>query len=264
MPRFAANLSLMYAEHAFLDRFGAAARDGFAFVECQFPYDAPAAQIAQRLADHGLQQVLINTPIGRPGDRGIAALPGREDEFRRSFAEQALPYARALRCERIHVMAGTVPAGADRAAYRDTLLGNLQWAAPLAAAEGLTLLLEPLNPRDAPGYFYSRQAEAHAVVQALGAPNVKVQFDLYHCQVSEGDVAMKLREHLPTGRVGHIQFAGVPERQEPDIGELHHPYLFALIDELGWRTPIGAEYKPRGDTSAGLAWFQPYKKDRSS
>lgn len=264
MPRFAANLSLMYAEHPFLDRFGAAARDGFAFVECQFPYDAPAAQIAQRLADHGLQQVLINAPIGRPGDRGLATLPGREDEFRRGFRDLALPYARALRCERIHVMAGTVPDGADRAVYRDVLLHNLQWAAGLAAAEGLTLLLEPLNPRDAPGYFYSRQADAHAIVQSLAAPNVKVQFDLYHCQIAEGDVATKLRELLPTGRVGHIQFAGVPERHEPDVGELHLPYLFSLIDALGWSVPIGAEYKPRGDTSAGLAWFQPYKKDRLS
>ena len=264
MPRFAANLSLMYAEHPFLDRFGAAARDGFAFVECQFPYDAPAAQIAQRLAVHGLQQVLINAPIGRPGDRGIAALPGREDEFRRGFSEQALPYAHALRCERIHVMAGTVPAGAERAAYLDTLLRNLQWAAAECAAEQLTLLLEPLNPRDAPGYLYSRQADAYAVVQTLGAQNVKVQFDLYHCQIGEGDVAMKLREYLPTGRVGHIQFAGVPERHEPDIGELHHPYLFALIDRLGWSVPIGAEYKPRGATSAGLSWFHTCKKDRTS
>lgn len=259
MPRIAANLSLMYAEHAFLDRFGAAARDGFRFVECPFPYEAPAADIARRLRDHGLQQVLINAPPGRPGERGIAALPGRDDEFRRSFTEQALPYARALGCPRVHVMAGTVPADSDRAACGATLLANLRWAAPLAAAEGVTLLLEPLNPRDAPGYLYSRQAEAHAVVAELGAANVQVQFDLYHCQISEGDVAMKLRQYLPTGRVGHIQFAGVPERHEPDIGELHHPYLFALIDELGWRVPLGAEYKPRAATSAGLGWFNPYK-----
>jgi hydroxypyruvate isomerase len=260
MPCIAANLSLMYAEHPFLDRFGAAARDGFRFVECQFPYEAPAAEIARRLREHGLQQVLINAPPGGPGERGMAALPGREEEFRRGFAEQALPYARALACPRIHVMAGTVPAGAERAACGATLLANLRWAAPIAAAEGLALLLEPLNPRDAPGYLYSRQAEAHAVVAELGAPNVLVQFDLYHCQISEGDVATKLREYLPSGRVGHIQFAGVPERHEPDVGELHHPYLFALIDQLGWTVPLGAEYRPRGATSAGLGWFQPYKE----
>ncbi len=260
MPRFAANLSLMYTERPFLDRFAAAAADGFAAVECQFPYDEPAAVIAQRLAEHGLRQVLINGPPGRAGERGVAALPGREDEFRRSLLEQALPYARTLRCPRVHVMAGTVPDGVDRGACRDTLLRNLDWAARQAVAEGVTLLLEPLNPRDAPGYFYSRQAEAHALVGELGATNVQVQFDLYHCQIGEGDVATRLRQWLPGGRVGHLQVAGVPERHEPDIGELHYPYLFALIDSLGWREPIGAEYRPRGGTSAGLGWFTPYKE----
>lgn len=260
MPRFAANLSLMYAEHPFLDRFGAAAADGFRFVECQFPYAVPAAAIAQRLTEHGLTQVLINAPPGGAGERGLAALPGREDAFRRGFVEQALPYAHALRCPRVHVMAGTVPDGADSGACRDTLLHNLDWAARQAAAEGVMLLLEPLNPRDAPAYLYSRQAEAHAVVAALGAPNVAVQFDLYHCQVGEGDVAMKLRQWLPGGHVGHLQIAGVPERHEPDVGELHYPYLLALIDALGWREPIGAEYRPRAGTSAGLGWFQPYKE----
>ncbi len=260
MLRFAANLSLMYAELPFLDRFGAAAADGFRCVECQFPYGEPAEVIAQRLAEHDLKQVLINAPPGGAGERGLAALPGREAEFRRSIVEQALRYAHVLRCPRVHVMAGTVPDGADRNACRDTLLRNLDWAARQAAAEGVTLLLEPLNPRDAPGYFYSCQAEAHAVVAALGAPNVAVQFDLYHCQVGEGDVAMKLREWLPSGRVGHLQIAGVPERHEPDVGELHYPYLFALIDSLGWREPIGAEYRPRAGTSAGLGWFTPYKE----
>lgn len=262
MPRFAANLSLMYAEHAFLDRFGAAAADGFRFVECQFPYAESAAAIARRLADHGLQQVLINAPPGRAGERGLAALPGREEEFRCSLLEQALPYARALGCPRVHVMAGTVPEGADRDACRVTLLRNLEWAAHQAAGAGLTLLLEPLNPRDAPGYFYHRQDEAQAVVAELGAPNIKVQFDLYHCQIAEGDVATRLSQWLPGGRVGHLQIAGVPERHEPDVGELHHPYLFALIDSLGWQEPVGAEYRPRGATSAGLGWFQPYKDAR--
>jgi hydroxypyruvate isomerase len=259
MPRFAANLSLMYTEHSFLDRFGAAAADGFAAVECQFPYVAPADAIAQRLNDHGLAQVLINAPAGAEGERGIACLPGRADEFRRSITEQALPYALALRCPRVHVMAGTVPANVDRAQCTATLIANLAWAAPQAAAAGITLLLEPLNTRDAPGYLYQRQADAHAVVAAVGATNLKVQMDLYHCQIAEGDVAMKLRQYLPLGQVGHLQVAGVPERHEPDIGELHHPYLFALIDSLGWAGWIGAEYRPRGATSAGLRWFEPYR-----
>lgn len=260
MPRFAANLSLMYTEHAFLDRFAAAAADGFRAVECQFPYAVAAAEMAQRLTDRGLEQVLLNAPPGRAeaGERGIACLPGREDEFRRGFVEQALAYAQATRCPRVHVMAGTVAPGASRQALRATLLKNLEWAAKQAASAGVTVLLEPLNARDAPDYFYQRQADAHAVVAEVGAPNLMVQMDLYHCQIAEGDVATKLRQYLPTGRVGHLQIAGVPERHEPDLGELHHPYLFALIDSLGWGGWIGAEYRPRGATSAGLQWVRPY------
>ncbi len=261
MPRFAANLSLMYPEHAFLDRFGAAAADGFAAVEFLFPYEVPAGEIASRLAAHGLQQALFNAPPGdwALGERGMACLPGREDAFRRSFAEQALPYARALRCPSVHVMAGLVPAGADPDALHDTFLGNLAWAAAQAAADGVQVLIEPLNPRDVPGYFLRRQDQAHAIVQAVGAPNLRVQMDLYHCQIVEGDLAMKLRQHLPGGRVGHIQIAGVPERHEPDVGELHHPYLFELIDSLGYTGFVGCEYRPRAATSAGLGWFQPYR-----
>lgn len=261
MPRFAANLSLMYPEHAFLDRFGAAAADGFAAVEFLFPYEFPAEAIAGCLADQGLQQALFNAPPGdwALGERGMACLPGREQAFRRAFEEQALPYARALSCPSIHVMAGLVPAGADPAALRATYLANLDWAARLAAHDGVQVLIEPLNPRDVPGYFLSRQDQAHAIVQDVGAPNLKVQMDLYHCQIVEGDLAMKLRQHLPGGRVGHIQVAGVPERHEPDIGELNHPYLFALLDELGYAGWVGCEYRPRAGTSAGLGWFQPYR-----
>jgi hydroxypyruvate isomerase len=258
MPRFAANLSLMYTEHAFPDRFAAARADGFEAVEYLFPYEHEAGELAQRLADQGLKQVLFNAPPGcwSEGERGMACLPGREAEFRRGFEEQALPYAQALDCPRIHVMAGIAPAHADRALLQDTYLANLAWAARLAAPSGIELLVEPINTRDIPGYFLNRQADAHAVVQAVGAPNLKVQMDLYHCQIVEGDVATKLRQYLPTGRVAHLQIAGVPERHEPDVGELHHPYLFALLDQLGYDGWVGCEYRPRAGTSQGLGWLR--------
>lgn len=264
MPRFAANLSMLYNEHAFLDRFAAAAADGFKGVEYLFPYEHPAAEIAKRLHDNGLAQVLFNAPPGDwdKGERGLACLPGREAEFQGGFA-RALDYAAALDCPRIHVMAGLVPAGQTREALRPTYMANLRWAAEQAASAGRKVLIEPINPRDIPGFFLNRQDEAHAIVQAVGAPNLQVQFDLYHCQIVEGDVAMKIRQYLPTGRVGHFQIAGVPERHEPDIGELHHPYLFAVIDEVaaecGWQGWVGCEYRPRrgavpGGTQAGLGW----------
>ncbi|HEX3139860.1 MAG TPA: 2-oxo-tetronate isomerase [Rhizobacter sp.] len=258
MPRFAANLSLMYGEHAFLDRFAAAQRDGFAAVEFLFPYEHPPERLAGLLQAHGLQQVLLNASPGdwAAGDRGLACLPGREAEFRASIA-QALEYAQALACPRIHVMAGLAAVGTDRTALQDTYLRNLAWAAQQAA--GIDLLIEPINRRDMPGYFLNRQDHAHDVVLEVGAPNLKVQMDLYHCQIVEGDVATKLREYLPTGRVGHIQIAGVPERHEPDLGELNYPYLFELIDTLGYKGHVGCEYRPRGETSAGLAWLRSFR-----
>ncbi len=265
MPRFAANLSLLYNEHAFLDRFAAAAADGFQGVEYLFPYAFAAADLAQRLADHGLQQVLFNAPPGDwdAGERGIACLPGREAEFRAGFA-QSLDYAQALNCPRLHVMAGLTPAGEERTRLQATYEANLAWAAEQAAALGREVLIEPINPRDFPGYFLTHQAEAHRIVQAIGAPNLKVQFDLYHCQIVEGDVAMKIRQYLPTGRVGHFQLAGVPQRHEPDVGELNYPYLFNVIDEVaeacGWQGWIGCEYRPArgavaGGTRDGLGWL---------
>lgn len=258
MLKFAANLSLLYPEHAFLDRFAAAARDGFRGVEFMFPYAHAPAELAARLAEHGLQQVLFNAPPGdwEAGERGIACLPGREDEFRRGIA-QALRYAEVLGCPRVHVLAGLAPAGVARARLLDTYRANLAWAARQSGA--VELLIEPINQRDMPGYLLSHQAEAHALVQDLGAPNLKVQMDLYHCQIAEGDVATKLRDCLPTGRVGHLQIAGVPQRQEPDLGELNYRYLFALIEALAWPGWIGCEYRPArgaapGGTTAGLAW----------
>jgi hydroxypyruvate isomerase len=264
MPHFAANLSMLYSEHDFLDRFSAAARDGFTAVECQFPYASPANEIAARLREHGLQQVLFNGPPGdtERGERGIACLPGREDEFRRSV-DKALGYAATLRCPRLHLMAGLAPAGVARAALRDTYVANLAWATAQAVPHGVEIMIEPINTRDIPGFFLNRQDHAHEVVADVAAPNLKVQMDLYHCQIVEGDLARKIEKYMPTGAVGHLQIAGVPDRNEPDVGEVNHPYLFELIDHLGYGGWIGCEYRPRrnvpGGTSAGLGWFQPYR-----
>ena len=266
MPRFAANLSLLYNEHPFLDRFAAAAQDGFMGVEFLFPYAFAAADIAAQLQALGLQQVLMNAPPGDwdAGERGIACLTGREAEFRTGFAS-ALEYARVLECPRIHVLAGLVPPGSDLAELEAVYTSNLAWAAGQAAATGKQVLIEPINTRDFPGYFLQRQEQAHALVQSVGAPNLKVQFDLYHCQIMEGDVATKIREYLPTGNVGHFQIAGVPGRHEPDVGELNYPYLLDVIDEVsaacGWDGWVGCEYRPRrgvvpGATREGLGWLQ--------
>ena len=260
MPRFAANLSMMYTEHGFLERFAAAAKDGFEAVEFLFPYAHGRSELAALLNGHGLKQVLFNAPPGDwdGGERGMACLPGREAQFQAGI-ELALEFATALKCPRIHVMAGLAPVGADRAALRATYIANLGWAAKQAASAGIDVLIEPINTRDIPRFFLNRQDEAHAIVQEVGASNLKVQMDLYHCQIVEGDLAAKIRQYLPTGRVGHFQIAGVPERHEPDLGEVNYPYLFELIDSLGYTGHIGGEYRPKAGTSAGLGWFQPYK-----
>jgi hydroxypyruvate isomerase len=260
MPRFAANLSLLYTELPFLERFGAAAADGFAGVEYLFPYEFAVADIAGQLKTHGLQQVLFNAPPGdwAAGERGLACIPGREAEFAAGM-EQALAYAAALQCPHIHAMAGIVPAGEMPQTVRATYVANLRQAARRAAASGVTLMIEPINTRDMPGYFLNLQADAHALLDEIGSPAVQVQMDLYHCQIMEGDLARKLRQYLPTGRVGHIQIAGVPERFEPDVGEVHYPYLFDLIDQGGFNGWVGCEYRPArggvlGGTSLGLGW----------
>jgi len=268
MPRFAANLSMMYTEHAFIDRFAAAAADGFDAVEYLFPYAVERAELAAQLQAHGLTQALFNAPPGNfeAGERGLACLPDRVDEFRRGFVEQALPYAQALGCTRVHVMAGLAPAGVAREALADCYQANLAWAAQQAAPHGVAVLIEPINTRDIPGFFLNRQDQAHAVVQAVvqavGAANLQVQMDLYHCQIVEGDVTMKLRQYLGAdggGRVGHLQIAGVPDRHEPDQGELNHPYLFEQIDALGYTGFVGCEYRPRAGTSAGLGWLRAWR-----
>lgn len=301
MPRFAANLSMMYNELPFPERFAAAAADGFEAVEYLFPYQWMPAQLAGWLRDAGLQQVLFNAPPGgtdtasidaawQAGSRGIASLPGREAEFRNGFL-LALEYAQVLQCPRVHVMAGLVPdayrvaspmpadlttsgpyaapAPVGTPALRNTYLGNLRWACEQAASAGVNVLIEPINTRDIPFFFLNRQDHAHAVVAEVGANNLQVQMDLYHCQIVEGDVAQKIRHYLPSGQVGHFQIAGVPQRHEPDIGELHHPYLFDVIDEVsaacGWQGWVGCEYRPArgtqaGATSEGLGWFKSLRR----
>ncbi len=260
MPRFAANLTMMYTEHGFLDRFAAAAKDGFTAVEFLFPYEYPAQTIAALLKQHGLCQVLFNAPPGnwQAGERGNTALPGREDEFRSGF-ERALEYARVLGCPRIHCMAGLVPAGGDRVLMRKVYIANLAWAAKLAKPDGVDVLIEPIALRNIPGYFLNRQDEAHDLAEEIGAPNLKILMDLFHCQVEEGDLAMKMRKYLADPkrtRVGHFQVAGVPERHEPDTGEVNYEYVFAVMDELGHEGWVGCEYAPRAGTSAGLGWFK--------
>lgn len=275
MPKFAANLSMMYPDLPFLDRFDAAAKDGFKAVEFLFPYAWDAAEIASRLKACGLQQVLTNMPPGgldrdgyarawEAGMRGTACLAAYQAEFRHGV-QVALEYADALNCPRIHVMAGLVPAGKERADVQDIYVDNLLWAATEAAKAGRDVLIEPINTRDAPRFFLNRQDHAHDIIKAVGVPNLKAQMDLYHCQIVEGDVASKIRTYLPTGRVGHFQIAGVPERHEPDLGEVNFPYLFGVIDEVskacGWNGWIGCEYRPKhgaqaGGTSAGLGWLQ--------
>lgn len=258
MPRFAANLSMMYTEHSFLERFAAAANDGFAAVEFLFPYEFPADTISGLLKNHGLRQVLFNAPPGdwKAGERGISALPGREREFREGF-QRALEYAAALDCPRVHCMAGLAAAGADRARMRTTFLENLGWAADQAAPAGVDVLIEPIAQRNIPGFFINLQEEGHAVVAELARPNLKVQMDLFHCQVAEGDLATRMRKYLAApSRVGHLQIAGVPARHEPDTGEVRYEYLFDLIDQLGYEGWIGCEYAPAAATSAGLGWFR--------
>lgn len=265
MPRFAANLSMLYNEHDFLDRFTAAAQDGFEGVEFLFPYAFDAHELRQRLKDNGLTQVLFNASPGQwdAGQRGLACLGDHVDEFQSSI-RQALTYADTLGCKRIHVMAGIAPQGLEATAIEATYCSNIAWAAEQARASGCDVLIEPINTRDMPGYFLNYQAQAHRIVESIGASNLKVQMDLYHCQIMEGDLTTQIRQYLPTGRVGHFQIAGVPMRHEPNLGEINYPHLFDVIDQVsaqcGWHGWIGCEYRPaRGavnnGTRDGLVWM---------
>lgn len=262
MPRLAANLSFLYPDLPFMDRFEAAARDGFEGVEFLFPHEHPLQELRARLAGHGLQQVLFNAPPGHwaQGERGLACLPGREREFQEAIGV-ALRCAEQLQCPRVHVMSGIVPKGAQPQDLRATLVHNLRWAARQAARQGTVLTVEPINPQDMPAYWLTHQAQAHELCAEVGEPNVQVQMDLYHCQMVEGDVAGCLREHLHPGRVAHLQMAGAPGRHEPDTGVFDLRSVLGLIDALsaerGWSGWLACEYRPQaglapGGTSAGL------------
>lgn len=258
MPAFAANLTMNYVEHDFLDRFAAAAADGFRGVEFLFPYAFAATDLRSRLRDHDLAMVLFNAPPGdwENGERGLAALPGRQDAFRRSI-DTGLAYAAMLGNRRLHVMAGLCPDPDAWGRYRDVYIDNIAFAARQARDAGITIVLEAINSRDMPGYFLTRQEDAAAVCADVGAENVRILFDLYHAQIMQGDVATRLRALMPV--IGHVQVAGVPDRHEPDDGELACPYLFGLLDASGYDGWVGCEYRPRTTMRAGLEWIAPWR-----
>jgi hydroxypyruvate isomerase len=256
--RLAANLSLLFPELPFLERFEAAARAGFRYVEYQFPYAfGSAAEVAAAARAAGVEVVLHNLPAGDParGDRGIACLPGRAGEFREGV-ERAIEYARAAGCPRLNALAGVAPAGVPRARLVETLVENLRHGAGRLAREGMELLVEPINPRTIPGFLLNTSRQAIEVLEAVGASNLKLQYDIFHMQIAEGDLAKTIERLL--ARIGHVQLADVPDRHEPGTGEINFPWLLAHIDRIGYAGWIGCEYVPRGDTIEGLAWAKPY------
>lgn len=256
MPKFAANLSMLFTELPFLERFEAAAAAGFRAVEYLFPYDFGEDEVADRLRSAGLEQALFNLPPGdwAAGERGLAALPGREQEFRDSV-EVALRYAAALGCTRLHAMAGNTAETADAAA---TYVQNIRYAADRAAGAGVSILIEPINRRDMPGYFLGSVAQALPLLEEIDRENVSLQLDLYHAQITDGDVTRLIQSTV--SRVGHVQIASVPERHEPDGGELSYPYVLAALDDAGYEGWVGCEYHPAGRTADGLAWLQDYPR----
>ncbi|HTB46219.1 MAG TPA: 2-oxo-tetronate isomerase [Acetobacteraceae bacterium] len=253
MPRFAANLSMMFNEVPFLDRFAAAAKAGFQGAEFLFPYDHPAAEIRKRLNDAGLAQVLFNMPPGdwANNERGLASLPGRQKQFR-DGVKLALDYAHALDCKLVHAMAGIVPADVSPVTAASVYAANLAWAAEQAAPAGVKLVIEPINHRDMPGYFLNTQAQGAAVVEAIGRDRLGLQFDVYHVQITEGDITKRMERYMPV--IAHMQVADVPARNEPGTGEIGWGFVFRRMDELGYAGWVGCEYRPAGDTVAGLGW----------
>lgn len=257
MPRLAANLSMMFNEVPFLDRFAAAGAHGFKAVEFLFPYEYPASELRRRLDDAGLTQVLFNMPPGdwAAGERGLAALPGREAQFRDGVG-RALEYAAALDCGLVHCMAGIRPAGVSMTTATAAYAANLAWASEKALAAGVKIVIEPINHRDMPGYFLNTTTQAAEIIAALGHERVGLQFDIYHCQITEGDLSRRIEALLPI--IGHMQLADVPGRHEPGTGEIGWDFLLRRIDELGYAGWIGCEYRPAGDTVAGLGWRARY------
>ena len=252
MPRFAANLGYLFTERPLIERFAAAAAAGFSAVELLFPYDAAPSAVKAGLQRHGLTQLGINTPLGP--EFGLAALPGRERDFDSAFTH-ALDYAVAIGGSAIHCMCGVVPVHERPTADR-VFIKNLERAAHRAARHNITLLIEPLNPRDRPGYFLSHVEHAADIVKRVGAPNLRIQFDVYHVQIVGGDLIKRIETYFPL--IGHVQVAAVPSRREPDEGEVNYPEIFAALDRLGYPGWIGCEYRPRARTEEGLGWARPY------
>ncbi|MDJ0934020.1 MAG: hydroxypyruvate isomerase [Kiloniellales bacterium] len=260
MPKFAANLSMMFNEVDFLDRFDAAAEAGFSGVEYLFPYAWDKAELAERLSQAGLTQVLFNMPPGdwEAGERGMAILPGRVADFR-AGVETAIDYAKALGCGQLHCMAGLVPDNADPAALRRTYVENLRYAAEKAGGAGIRVLIEAINTRDMPGFYLNTSRQALEIIDEVGSDNLFFQYDIYHMQIMEGDLAPTLEACLD--KIAHLQLADTPGRHEPGTGEINYPFLFEHLDRIGYDGWIGCEYKPATTTAEGLGWFAPYKND---
>ena len=258
MPRFAANLTMMFNEVAFLDRFDAAAKAGFTGVEYVSPYEFPAADVAAKLKSNNLTQVLHNLPPGNwgAGERGIAVLPDRTAEFRESVAK-AITYAKALGCKQLNCLAGIAPKGVDEKKLRETFVTNLRYAAPLFKAEGIKLLIEAINTIDIPGFYLNATEQAADIIKEVGSDNLFIQYDIYHMQIMEGDLARTIEKYF--AQIPHFQLADNPGRHEPGTGEINYPFLYQHLDRLGYQGWIGAEYKPLKATTEGLGWFAPYK-----
>ena len=258
MPKFAANLTMLFNEAPFLERFELAAKAGFKAVEFLFPYAYDAKDLRARLDDNGLQLVLHNLPAGDwdAGERGIACHPDRVEEFRAGVG-RAIEYAKALGVKQLNCLAGKAPAGVDEATLRKTFVENLRFAAAALKKEGLKLLVEPINTYDIPGFYLNRTAQAAAILDEVGADNAFIQYDIYHAQRMEGEIAATIEKHLT--RIGHIQFADNPGRHEPGTGEINHDFLFRHLDRLGYAGWVGCEYKPATTTEAGLGWLEPHR-----
>jgi len=253
MPRFNANLSWLFQEKPFSGRFAAAADAGFTGIEILFPYEHPASEIRSALQSNGQELVLMNAPPGDfgAGERGLAALPGREKDFRETFSE-ALDYAATLDCKRIHVMSG-ITSESEQTKAHSAFLTNLEYALDKVENSGISILIEPINTRDIPGYYLTTVEQADRILLDLSHPALKIQFDWYHAQIMGGDLARRTEKYF--SKIGHFQLAGVPDRAEPDVGEVNFPYLFRLVDSLRYDGWIGCEYRPKGRTEEGLGWL---------
>ena len=260
MPKFAANLTMLFSELPFLERFAAAKAAGFVGVEYLFPYEFEKAELREQLQRHGLTQVLHNLPAGNwaAGERGIAILPDRVEEFRDGVT-RAVDYARALECRQLNCLVGIAPGDCDVFELKQVLVGNLRFAADALAKERIRLLVEPINTLDIPGFFLNRTEQAAQIISEVGSSNLFIQYDIYHMQIMEGDIARSLNKHL--SRIAHVQLADNPGRNEPGTGEINYPFLFRHLDVLGYGGWIGCEYKPRTTTVDGLGWYAALTRD---